>query len=60
VLATHPLGGSGPARILNEGYRWTGEAVTQTGAPPTLGEHTDEILKELATGARTRAASASA
>lgn len=59
VLATHPLGGSGPARILNEGYRWTGEAVIQAGAPPTLGEHTDEILKELADSSRPRAASAS-
>lgn len=56
VLATHPLGGNGPARILNEGYRWTGEAVPQPGAPPTLGQHTDEILKELASGAGSRAA----
>lgn len=47
-LATHPLGGDTPARILNEGFRWTGEAVLPAGPPPRLGEHTEEVLKGLA------------
>jgi crotonobetainyl-CoA:carnitine CoA-transferase CaiB-like acyl-CoA transferase len=47
-LATHPHGGTTPARILNEGFRWTGEAATRVGPPPKLGEHTEDVLKELA------------
>jgi crotonobetainyl-CoA:carnitine CoA-transferase CaiB-like acyl-CoA transferase len=47
-LATHPLGGTTPARILNEGFRWTGEAAWSVGPPPKLGEHTEEVLKGLA------------
>jgi crotonobetainyl-CoA:carnitine CoA-transferase CaiB-like acyl-CoA transferase len=46
-LATHPLGKSTPPRILHEGYRWTGEERPPLGKPPRLGEHTDEIIKEL-------------
>ena len=47
-LETHPLGRSTPARILNEGFRWTGEAARQRGErPPRLGEHTAAILNEL-------------
>jgi crotonobetainyl-CoA:carnitine CoA-transferase CaiB-like acyl-CoA transferase len=49
-LAMHPLGGSAPAQILNEGYRWAGEAPMRAGAPPKLGEHTEDVLKELAAG----------
>jgi crotonobetainyl-CoA:carnitine CoA-transferase CaiB-like acyl-CoA transferase len=47
-LETHPQGRSTPARILNEGFRWTGEARSRPGRPPTLGEHTDAVLNELA------------
>lgn len=50
-LAAHPLGRDGPARILNEGYRWTGEGRSQPGPPPRLGEHTDAILEELSRSA---------
>lgn len=46
-LAKHPLGRDAPARILNEGFRWTGESQPPVGSPPRLGEHTDEILQEL-------------
>jgi crotonobetainyl-CoA:carnitine CoA-transferase CaiB-like acyl-CoA transferase len=47
VLEAHPLGRAAPARIFNEGFRWTGEAASRPGRPPRLGEHTTEILKEL-------------
>lgn len=50
-LAAHPLGRDGPARILNEGFRWTGEARSRPGPPPRLGEHTDAILEELSRSA---------
>jgi crotonobetainyl-CoA:carnitine CoA-transferase CaiB-like acyl-CoA transferase len=46
-LETHPLGRDTPARILNEGFRWTGEAHLRAGRPPGLGEHTITILNEL-------------
>jgi crotonobetainyl-CoA:carnitine CoA-transferase CaiB-like acyl-CoA transferase len=46
-LAAHPFGRSTPARILHEGYRWTGEAHPPVGRPPRLGEHTESILGEL-------------
>jgi crotonobetainyl-CoA:carnitine CoA-transferase CaiB-like acyl-CoA transferase len=46
-LSTNPLGRTGPARILNEGYRWRGETVVRPGAPPRLGEHTDAVLGEI-------------
>jgi crotonobetainyl-CoA:carnitine CoA-transferase CaiB-like acyl-CoA transferase len=46
-LEAHPLGRAAPARIFNEGFRWTGEAASRPGRPPRLGEHTTEILKEL-------------
>ena len=46
-LAAHPLGRATPARVLHEGYRWTGEAHPPVGRPPRLGEHTDAILGDL-------------
>lgn len=46
-LAAHPQGRPGAARILNEGFRWTGEAQVRPGRPPRLGEHTQEIIDEL-------------
>ena len=53
-LETHPLGRDTPARILNEGFRWTGEARSLPGRPPGLGEHTGAILKELSHSAKSR------
>lgn len=50
-LETHPLGRDTPARILNEGFRWTGEARSRSGRPPGLGEHTATILNELSLSA---------
>lgn len=44
ALATHPLGRSGPAKILHEGFRWAGEVSPPIGAPPLLGEHTDQFV----------------
>ena len=55
-LDTHPLGKATPPRILNEGYRWTGEERPRPGRPPLLGEHTDEIIKELSQPAQRRQA----
>ena len=51
-LETHPLGRDTPARILNEGFRWTGEARSRAGRPPRLGEHTGAILNELLSTAK--------
>jgi crotonobetainyl-CoA:carnitine CoA-transferase CaiB-like acyl-CoA transferase len=55
-LETHPLGKAAPPRILNEGYRWTGEERSRPGRPPRLGEHTDEIINELSQPAQRRRA----
>ncbi len=46
-LDTHPLGRTTAARILHEGYRWTGETHPPINRPPRLGEHTEAILGEL-------------
>lgn len=46
-LAKHPLGKSGPAKILHEGFRWTGETSPPVGAPPLLGQHTEQVMSEL-------------
>jgi crotonobetainyl-CoA:carnitine CoA-transferase CaiB-like acyl-CoA transferase len=35
------------AQILNEGFRWTGEAPVAVGVPPLHGQHTEEVLREL-------------
>jgi crotonobetainyl-CoA:carnitine CoA-transferase CaiB-like acyl-CoA transferase len=50
-LDEHPLGRPTPARILNEGFRWTGEVRSRPGRPPRLGEHTTAILDELSQSA---------
>ena len=46
-LDAHPLGRDTPARIFNEGFRWTGEPRPRPGRPPRLGEHTAAVLEEL-------------
>ena len=46
-LDAHPLGRETPARILHEGYRWTGETHPPINRPPRLGEHTATVLGEL-------------
>lgn len=46
-LPAHPLSRSTAARILNEGFRWTGESQPPLGAAPRLGEHTAEVLNAL-------------
>jgi crotonobetainyl-CoA:carnitine CoA-transferase CaiB-like acyl-CoA transferase len=43
----HTLPSGKPAQILNEGFRWTGEAPVVAGKPPLHGEHTDAVLREL-------------
>jgi crotonobetainyl-CoA:carnitine CoA-transferase CaiB-like acyl-CoA transferase len=53
-LDAHPLGRPGAARILNEGFRWTGEAPLRPGRPPRLGEHTQEIIDELSRPMKSR------
>ncbi|MDQ8728063.1 CoA transferase [Bradyrhizobium sp. LHD-71] len=50
-LEAHPLGRSTSARILNEGFRWTGEARSRPRHAPRLGEHTAAILEELSQSA---------
>jgi crotonobetainyl-CoA:carnitine CoA-transferase CaiB-like acyl-CoA transferase len=46
-LADHPLQPGKPAQILNEGFRWLGEQPVAPGAPPLLGQHTKDVLREL-------------
>jgi crotonobetainyl-CoA:carnitine CoA-transferase CaiB-like acyl-CoA transferase len=46
-LPDHPLQPGKQAQILNEGFRWTGEAPVAAGDPPLHGQHTGEVLKEL-------------
>jgi crotonobetainyl-CoA:carnitine CoA-transferase CaiB-like acyl-CoA transferase len=35
------------ARILNAGFRFAHDGPGGAGAPPALGEHTDEVLSEV-------------
>jgi len=53
-LDAHPLGRGTPARIFNEGFRWTGEPRARPGRPPRLGEHTAAVLDELSHAATDR------
>jgi len=46
-LPDHPLQPGKPAQILNEGFRWTGEAPVAAGKAPLHGQHTEEVLREL-------------
>jgi crotonobetainyl-CoA:carnitine CoA-transferase CaiB-like acyl-CoA transferase len=46
-LRQHPHQPGKPAQILNEGFRWTGEAPVAAGVPPLHGQHTEEVLREL-------------
>ena len=46
-LREHPLQPGKPAQILNEGFRWTGEAPVAAGDAPLHGQHTEEVLREL-------------
>lgn len=46
-LAQNPLQPGKPGRILNEGFRWTGEPEVAAGEPPLHGQHTVEVLREL-------------
>lgn len=42
-LDAHPQGEDKPARILNQGFRWTNRETIPTGRAPKLGEHTTEL-----------------
>jgi crotonobetainyl-CoA:carnitine CoA-transferase CaiB-like acyl-CoA transferase len=46
-LREHPQQPGKPAQILNEGFRWSGEAPVAAGEPPRLGQHTEQVLREL-------------
>jgi crotonobetainyl-CoA:carnitine CoA-transferase CaiB-like acyl-CoA transferase len=46
-LPDHPQQPGKPAQILNEGFRWTGEAAVPAGATPLHGQHTEQVLREL-------------
>lgn len=46
-LRAHPLQPGKPAQILNEGFRWTGEAPLAAGETPLHGQHTEQVLREL-------------
>jgi crotonobetainyl-CoA:carnitine CoA-transferase CaiB-like acyl-CoA transferase len=46
-LREHPHQPGKPAQILNEGFRWSGEVPVAAGEPPSLGQHTEQVLREL-------------
>lgn len=46
-ISAHAYEKATQSRVFNEGFRWTGDAQAIAGHPPTLGEHTKEILDEL-------------
>lgn len=43
----HPLGGDDPVRLIASPIRLSETPVSYRHAPPTLGQHTDEILAEI-------------
>ncbi len=47
VQVPHPLAGSGHVDLIGSPLRFSRTPVTLRRAPPTLGQHTDEVLEEL-------------
>ena len=45
VEVPHPLSGS--VRLAANPIKFSGTPITRYTAPPTLGQHTDEVLKSL-------------
>ncbi len=43
----HPATGKKPAKLIASPMRLSGTPVTYRQAPPTLGQHSDEVLKEI-------------
>jgi crotonobetainyl-CoA:carnitine CoA-transferase CaiB-like acyl-CoA transferase len=41
----HPQ--AGKVKLISNPIRFDGEALNSSSAPPLLGEHTEEVLKEL-------------
>jgi len=44
---THPLGGADPLRLIASPIKLSETPVSYRHAPPTLGQHTDEVLSEI-------------
>ena len=44
---THPLGGTDPLRLIASPIKLSETPVSYRHAPPTLGQHTDEVLSEI-------------
>jgi glutaryl-CoA transferase len=47
IALPHPLAGSGEADLIGNPIRYSATPVDYRFAPPYLGQHTDEVLKEL-------------
>jgi glutaryl-CoA transferase len=47
IAVPHPLSGSGTADLIGNPIRMSATPVDYRLAPPYLGQHTDEVLKEL-------------
>jgi crotonobetainyl-CoA:carnitine CoA-transferase CaiB-like acyl-CoA transferase len=43
----HPLSGDGKVPLIANPLKMSGTPVTYRHAPPTLGQHTDEVLAEI-------------
>jgi crotonobetainyl-CoA:carnitine CoA-transferase CaiB-like acyl-CoA transferase len=47
ISMPHPLSGNGNVTLIGSPLKMSATPVTYRHAPPTLGQHTDEILEEL-------------
>ena len=48
MLKDYRREGTGPMPIIGSNYRFSDTPVDDSRPPPTLGEHTDEVLRDLA------------
>lgn len=47
IAMDHPLAGGGSVELIGSPIKMSGTPVSYRYAPPTLGQHTDEVLEEL-------------
>jgi crotonobetainyl-CoA:carnitine CoA-transferase CaiB-like acyl-CoA transferase len=47
ITMPHPAAGNQPVKLIGSPIKMSGTPVTYRAAPPMMGQHTDEVLKEL-------------